>query len=121
GTGLLAWLAVLVTTGRLLGRALRRAGPAAAGAAAGVVAYATQALFLFPVAELDPIAWLLAGVAVAGVVRPAEEVTWAVPAPVVAAAGGLAAASLAVGALDVTADRAALRVLDAPPALVADP
>ena len=34
--------------------------PRLAGVAVGVIAYAAQGLFLFPLAELEPAAWLLA-------------------------------------------------------------
>ena len=102
--GLVAYGALVLTTGALVLRALRHAPPARAGAAAGLVAYATQALFLFPVAELEPVAWLLAGTVVATgdrslALRPRR---W-----MPAVAGGLAAVALVAGVLDVVADRRA--------------
>ncbi|MEY2474687.1 MAG: hypothetical protein QOG87_2 [Actinomycetota bacterium] len=102
--GLIAYGALLLTTGALVLRALRHAPPWLAGTAAGLVAYAAQALFLFPIAELEPVAWLLAGIVVATsertlLLRPRR---WM---PVAAAT--LAAVALAAGALDVAADHAA--------------
>ena len=66
--------------------------------AAGVVAYAVQELFLFPVAVLEPAAWLLAGVVVAATARPDEQVEVAVPRAVPALAGVLAVAAAVLGA-----------------------
>jgi len=91
-----------------------RSGPLwVAGVATGVAAYGVQALFLFPVAELDPVAWLLAGLVAARVARRAELVRLRPPrlVPVLAAAGAVVA--LAAGILDVAADRVARRTLAA--------
>ncbi|MCU1426534.1 MAG: hypothetical protein JWL83_534 [Actinomycetia bacterium] len=121
--GLLAYVALLLVVGRFVLRALRRAPPWVAGVAAGLVAYAVQSLFLFPVAELEPVAWLLAGVVVARTVRPEECMRGWVPraAPIIAAVLALAVAS--VGALDVLADRDAKQELAAAAAgrFVGDP
>lgn len=47
-------------------RRLRRPlDPAVAGIAAGVIAYSAAQFFLFPLSELDPLLWLLAGALVA--------------------------------------------------------
>lgn len=102
--GLIAYGALVLATGAIVLRALRNAPPTLAGAAAGVLAYATQALFLFPIAELEPVAWLLAGALVATTdrtlaLRPRR---WM---PAVAAV--LTVVALAAGALDVVADRRA--------------
>ena len=67
---------------------------------AGVVGYGAQSLFLFPLAELDPVAWLLAGAALAA--GGAAEVRLPRVLPVVAAAGFAVA-----GVLGVVADRQA--------------
>ena len=106
--GLIAYSALLLTTGAVVLRGLRGAPPALAGAAAGVVAYATQALFLFPIAELEPVAWLLAGALVATgdrtlAFRPRR---WM---PAVATV--LAVLALAAGVLDVVADRRARAIV----------
>jgi tetratricopeptide (TPR) repeat protein len=101
--GLLAYLAVLATTGAAVLRALRR-DPWLVGIAAGLVAYLVQSLFLFPLAELDPVAWLLAGVLVARVATTREVRT---PLVVPAVAATLAVVALVAGGLDVAADRIA--------------
>ena len=111
--GLAAYLAVLATAGRLVLRALRTSPSWVAGTAAGVVAYAAQSAFLFPVAELDPVAWLLAGVVVSRAVRPDERITPPRPRLVPVVAGAAAAAALAAGVLDVAADRRARAALAA--------
>jgi O-antigen ligase len=56
--GLAAYVAILVT----IGRRVARAGNI--GIALGLLAYLVQSLFLFPLSELDPIAWLLAGLVI---------------------------------------------------------
>jgi Flp pilus assembly protein TadD len=108
--GLVAYAALLLTTGALVLRVLRHAPPALAATATGLVAYAAQALFLFPIAELEPVAWLLAGVTVAATtgeraltLRPRR---WM---PALAAI--LAALAFAAGTLDVVADRRARDIL----------
>jgi O-antigen ligase len=119
---------VVVAAGRRVLRALRGPRPLLVGAAAGLLAYAVQSLFLFPLADVDPAAWLLAGVVLAlspglpaggagaagaGPVarrrlgRPAAAVTAAV-----LGAGALAA--LVAGGLDVVADHRARHELDRP-------
>jgi O-antigen ligase len=78
-------------------------GPVMAGAAAGVLAWAVQQVVSFPIAEVDPAAWLLAGaVAVAVEARPA---TPARGAPLRLLAGAFACLLAAGGALAVAADR----------------
>jgi len=106
-TGLLGMVIYLAAVGFLARRAWRAVGTRRArlgGVAAGVVGYLAQQLFLFPLAEIDPLFWLFAGVLVAATsqraaarVRPARWL-W----PVTAA---LAVAALVIGALDVAADR----------------
>lgn len=65
----LVYAALLVLVGIALVRALGEGGRLRAGLAAGVLAYLAQQQLLFPLAELDPLAWLLAGAVVAW--RPA--------------------------------------------------
>jgi O-antigen ligase len=81
--------------------------PLVAGMALGVVAWAVQQVMGFPVAEVDPAAWLLAGFVVAG------------PRPVRATgragrvlAGTLAAVLVVAGATAVVADRSLQRAAD---------
>ncbi|HYD09765.1 MAG TPA: O-antigen ligase family protein [Acidimicrobiales bacterium] len=91
--GLVAYAALVVLVARRARRDL---------VAVGVLAYAVQSLALFPLAELDPVAWALAGTLVV-----AERPTTRVRIPVRAIAGVAAAITLVVGGLDVLADRAA--------------
>ncbi|MCU4183301.1 O-antigen ligase family protein [Acidiferrimicrobium sp. IK] len=103
--GLGAYLALLAVTGALMWRALRKGEAAVAGMAVGLVAYSVGALFLFPVAELEPTVWLLAGVVGARVASDGELVRLRVPrlaAPVVVAAVVVVAF---LGVRAVTADR----------------
>ena len=106
--GLAAYLALLAATGASVARALRR-DPWLVGLAAGLLAYAAQSLLLFPLAELDPVAWLLAGVLVARVAatRPVRT-----PVAVPAVVAALAVVALVAGSLDVTADRRARAIAD---------
>jgi hypothetical protein len=84
-----------------------RSGAAMAALGTAAVAYLVQQLLLFPIAELDPILWLVAGVLVAA---PAQT---APPLPAVRArmaavvAGAVTAALFITGVLGVAADRAA--------------
>ena len=104
------WLAVLAVLGRRAWTALRTGGWTDAALAAGLVAYLVQGLFLFPLAEVDPVLWILAGVVLARVSStPEPNPTGFVSAGLASAvAGGLAlAAAVAfavVGVLDVLAD-----------------
>jgi O-antigen ligase len=103
-----ALFAVLIgVVARFVVRALRRGDVAIAGAAGGLIAYATQSLFLFPVAELEPVAWLLAGVVAAAMAGAEERITIWMPRPVLLASAVLAVVVVGTGALDVAADRAA--------------
>jgi O-antigen ligase len=64
---LAAYLALLAVVGRRVWRARRDPSPIVAGMAVAVIGYAIQQLVLFPLAEVDPLVWLLAGsVLVAG-------------------------------------------------------
>ena len=101
-------------------RTLRRGSPLMAGAAVGVIAYFVQSLFLFPIAELEPIAWLLASMCLATTTKPV------VPPPSEEAQRGatamrllrmvtaaVAVVAVVAGALDVVSDRRAKHVLEA--------
>lgn len=101
--GLLAYLVLVGLVGRRVWRALRGGRPLVAGVAAGVAAYGVQQVVLFPVAELEPVAWLLAGVVMAVEVRSVE---WArVLRPASLSLATLAAVAAVVGGLDAAADR----------------
>ena len=114
--GLLAYLALVTLTGRIVLRALRRGSALDAGLAAGLVAYAVQSLFLFPIAELEPVVWALAGLAVARAGRDRERVSVRVSrvVPGVLAVG--AALALVAGGFDVVADHRAKHILAGAPA-----
>jgi hypothetical protein len=94
----------------LLGGLVWRAGssirrgrqPVVVGAAVGVLAWVVQQVVSFPLAEVDPAAWLLAGVVVAGGPGPGR-VRVAELQRVVA--GALAGALAVLGATAVVADR----------------
>jgi predicted Zn-dependent protease len=96
-------------TGRFVLRGVHRGS----FVAIGLVAYAVQSLFLFPIAELEPVAWLLAGIVVAGVARREEQFALEPPRAVPAIAGAAAAVTLVAGVLDVAADRDARTTLAA--------
>jgi O-antigen ligase len=121
--GLLAYAVLLFTVGGFVWRALRRAPPWVAGVAGALLAYAVQAVFLFPLAELEPIAWLFAGIAVTEMVQPGEVVQAWVPRPVPVLATAVAVALAGAGVLDVVADHDAKAELAAIAAdrFVADP
>ncbi|MCU1368051.1 MAG: hypothetical protein JWN39_3690, partial [Ilumatobacteraceae bacterium] len=82
----------------------------------GVIAYAVQQLFLFPLAEVDPVFWLASGMIVTvspttthpgRVGRPRDS-----SRPVAIASAALAAIALVVGVLDTAASRLANQSLD---------
>lgn len=135
----MAWVALLFLLGRRCLRLIRRGQPPVhIGLGAGVLAYGLQQLVLFPLAELDPLWWVCAGMAVA-IGAPTTTTTTAATttatttttaATTTAAtttarparrfarrvAGGVAAlavpVALVAGVLDVAADRLARRSLD---------
>jgi hypothetical protein len=98
---------------------LRRmpAGGAPAALAVAALAYVVQQQLLFPIAEIDPLLWLVAGslLAVPAAVSPPVRVT-APRRPAHLAAAGCAAAATAVlfgsGVVGVAADRAAAEAVD---------
>lgn len=106
--GALLVLALAAVVGRSVVRVLRRGDAVGVGLAAGVLAYAAQQLVLFPLAELEPTAWLAAGVLVAIDVRASARPAWRVPSgrTVRGALGVFAVVAFVVGALDLVADRA---------------
>ena len=88
-------------------RAVRLESPAVIGIAVGLLAYVAQQQFLFPLAEVDPIFWVLAGLLVAATSR--GEATIAVPRSrwLAAAFVTLLMAAAGLGALELVADRRA--------------
>ena len=124
--GLALYLALLVVVGRRVVRLAARGDLLAAGLAAGLIAYVTQGLFLFPLAELEPVAWLVAGLVVALDLGPerartassssaAESSCLRVRLPRVAAvvAGALTVVVAMAGLAELRADRHARRALTA--------
>ncbi|HZN14287.1 MAG TPA: O-antigen ligase family protein [Acidimicrobiales bacterium] len=109
--GLAAYVLLLGLAGRLIVRAARRGDPLTAGIAVGVMGYAVQSLFLFPLAELDPLAWLLAGVVAASMSERRVAIAAGPPVRVVAAV--FATVALIAGGLDLVADRDARATLAA--------
>lgn len=109
--GLALYLVLLGAVGRFVVRALRKGPPWLAGLAAGLVGYVCQSAFLFPLAELDPLAWMLAGLVVAAVAVPAELRTVRPARVMPAVVGALAVVALVAGGLDVAADRRAKQSL----------
>jgi hypothetical protein len=108
GVGAVAlWLASLTLVGRYVWRALCDERLWVVGVGAAVIAHAAGLLVLFPLAELEPIVWLLAGVVVAATGRAGE--TRVVPVPRFSAVvpAVAAAAALVAGVTDVVADRSA--------------
>ncbi|MEO6125217.1 MAG: O-antigen ligase family protein [Ilumatobacteraceae bacterium] len=102
-------------------RAIARGDGFRRGLAIGVTAYAIQQLFLFPLAEIDPVWWMFAGMLVAGEPKPAPARSAAsagladtadqsrsrirtLVAPIAMAVSVIA---LVAGTLDVAADRLA--------------
>jgi hypothetical protein len=117
----LAYLTLIVIVGRRAIGLVRQANPMRAGVASAFLAYAAQQLLLFPLAELDAIWWMLAGIVMTasrrGLDMPGPDVpparrtavrTAASLVAMVAACGALIA-----GVLDVAADRLAHTALTA--------
>lgn len=117
-----AWcLLVVILAGRCLQLLHRGASGVTAGLATGVLAYAGQQLVLFPLAELDPIWWLCAGLvvsitaeAVPNSRRRARRARRGRRGRRAVALAGLTIAPIALvgGVLDVAADRLARRSLE---------
>lgn len=111
--GLVAFACVIALVACFVVRAVRTGPVWVAGVATGVAAYGVQALFLFPIAEIDPVAWLMAGVVVGRTVRRTELVRLRPPRLLAAVAAVAAVAAGVAGVLDVAADRTARRTLRA--------
>jgi len=108
------YVALLGTVVSLAFRLARRGSALDTGLAAAVIAYAVQQQLLFPLAEFDPVFWLLAGIVVVRARPPAasDERPTVSRRPVTTAAGLLLGASAVVagvlGVRAVAADRLAL-------------
>jgi O-antigen ligase/Flp pilus assembly protein TadD len=103
---LMAWCVVIGLMLRAALRGLRSAQPFCVGVSAALVAYFAGQLLLFPIAELEPVAWLLAGVVLAATRpgAPAVSPRW-LRRPAMAALGAIAVVGLVAGVVDVVADR----------------
>lgn len=123
---LVAWGAVVVAVARACGTLLREGAAWQTGLAAGLVAHGAGQLAFFPVVELEPVAWLLAGLVLAAA-APAGQAGPDEGAEPVGARGvatgpgrralvGLCAVGAVVtavtGVLEVVADRRAREAVD---------
>jgi O-antigen ligase len=103
--GVAIYLVLAALVAPFLLRAVRRAPPWLAGTAIGIVAYALQGLLLFPLAELEPAVWLLAGLVVVHVARESELAAFRPPRVAGGVLAGLAVVALIAGGRDVEGDR----------------
>jgi O-antigen ligase len=95
-------------------RALRSRDPVALALAAAVVAYVVQQQFLFPLSEIDPLFWIVAGMLVASSPSPAPAVTFRrVPRVVVVGVALCVLFGSVLGGREVLADRLLRRAADA--------
>jgi O-antigen ligase len=113
GAGLL-YLGIIGFVGRRAWRLLQTGAAARVGIGLAVIAYGVQQLLLFPLAELDPIWWVFAGV-VATLTSTGERTeTRSVVAPLLAGLASVASVVMLVaGVLDVAGDRLARTALRA--------
>jgi hypothetical protein len=115
--GLAAWLVVVVIVGSAVRRTLLRGRGWMVGVAAALVAHLVGQLFLFPVIELEPVAWLLGGLLVAS--SPGRQVERGSRSQVVVSRlavgllGALALIAIVGGVTEVAADRRAGDAADA--------
>ena len=98
--GAATYIGLLAVVGRLIWRGLRLRSPGLVGVGCGLVAYAVNGLFLFPIAELEPGVWLLAGLLSAEVARESELIGIRVPR---LSSPALAVAAVAVAVMGVRA------------------
>ncbi len=101
-----AYAGLLVIIGRRAVSRLAIGSVSHLALAASLLAYFSAQLLLFPVSELDPIAWLLAGVVVAGA-TPARPRRQLVVHAKTTLASGFALIAMVSGVLDVAANRLA--------------
>jgi O-antigen ligase len=108
------WVVLVGLVGRSAWSALRDGPTWLAGVAAALVAHVVTQLFFFPVAELEPVAWLLGGIVLAGApVGARSRLREHAPDWVLRAVGLVVVATLAAGVTDVVADHRARRAADA--------
>ncbi len=113
---LVAWLALVLLVGRAVLVVMRGDRLWLVGVAAGLVAHFVGGLFLFPIAELEPVVWLLAGLVLAAspsfVDSPSPQRSLAVHRTLPVLLGLLAVVAFVAGVLDMAADRQAARAAD---------
>jgi O-antigen ligase len=111
----LLYVALLGLVGKRAWLVLRSNSGLPGGVAAGVLAYGLQSLVLFPLADLDPLWWLLIGSVV--VEQPVVMRARVMPEPVAKfmapTLAFFAFVGATIGVLDVAADRDAKRALSA--------
>lgn len=110
GLGVAAFAGLLIAIAWVVARAGERS-PLTVGLAGACLAYVVQLQFSFPVADVDTVFWVLAGLLVAGVGAGAAR-TVSVPRQWAALPLAIGLAFLAWGAADVVADRSLRRALD---------
>ena len=111
--GLFLYLGLLFSVGRLVWRkAVASDSTLIRGAAIGLAAYQLQQLFLFPLSELEPIAWMIAGSIVA-MPTPQRKPGMVPRALVAVGAGAIAIFAGFWGFRDIQADRAAWQAVQA--------
>ena len=104
---LIAWGALVVLVGRSVWAALRSGPGWLQGIAAGLAAHVVGQLLLFPVVELEPVAWLLAGLVLVAAPTGRSPRDRSLPSVGVVALGLAAALALVSGVTDIVADRRA--------------
>jgi hypothetical protein len=109
---LAAWLAVVLLVGRAVIAVLRAGRGWVVGVAAGLVAHMAGQLLLFPIVELEPMVWLLAGVVVS-VSQGWHQSIELRPRLIPAVVGAAAMVALVLGVTEVVADRRAGEAADA--------
>lgn len=90
-------------------RATRSGAPTLIGIAAGVLGYLAHQQFLFPLAEVDPVLWVMAGSLVTATNRPGVTMVWHRSRTIAVAAGAISVLVLTLGSLELVADRRAAR------------
>lgn len=116
--GAVLFLGLVLIIGKVVFSSFRSRDPVLIGTGAALLAYLVQQQFLFPIAEIDPLAWFLAGMLVVRVAEPQEFLSWSQPTPAVrtlllVGLAALAGAALVFGVLDVMASRSADKALAA--------
>lgn len=74
--GMLLVVVLFVVVGRVVFEAFRSRDPMLVGTGAALLAYLVQQQFLFPVAEIDPLAWFMAGMLMVRIADSDQFTTW---------------------------------------------